>query len=65
MLSGRKVWKKNIVFYEISLFFLIYKNNYDKAYDIINLVEPNKRSLYLTLKILLSEKKNRNFIKRK
>ena len=55
-IKGENFEEKKIINSEICLYFYE-KKNINKAYEIINLVEPNKEPLYLQLKIILSAHK--------
>ena len=53
-IKGENFEYKNNIISEISLFFYGKQKNVNRAYEVINLIEPNKDFLYLQLKIILS-----------
>lgn len=63
-IKGENFENKNKIINEISRFFFI-KKNMNRAYEIINLNEPNKEPLYLKLKIILSYNKIEELLKNK
>ena len=64
-IKGENFEYKNNYICQISLFFYGNQKNVNRAYELINLIEPNNEPLYLQLKIILSNIKIKELLKNK